>query len=80
MVRHYWPAAYPVEVPTVSESARPPVILNRYNHSSGASPPLVYLNALESLESAMETSALAANNAARLLARWWAAHGGRGSV
>ena len=80
VVRHYWPAAYPVEVPTVSESARPPVILNRYNHSSGASPPLVYLNALESLESAMETSALAANNAARLLARWWAAHGGRGSV
>ena len=62
--RHYWPAAYPAELPTKSAAARPPVILSR----GGG---IYYLNALESLESAMETSALAASNVARLLARWW---------
>ena len=65
VTRHHWPAAYPEEKPTASDAERQPVVLT----PTGG---LYYLNTIESIASSMETSALAGNNAAQLLARWWA--------
>ena len=59
--RHHWEAAYPVESPT-TQAVLPPVVV-----TDG----LYYVNSIETIASSMETSALSARNAARLLMKWW---------
>ena len=67
--RHEWPRAYPVQAPTGGpspEPAFPPVVVaNSTAGGGGGRRLLLYVNAMESVASSMETSVLAAQNAAR---------------
>ena len=54
----YWSHAYPVQRPEPTPANLPPIVLG-----NGA----LYMNSIESVASSMETTAISARNAARLL-------------